>query len=132
MTITDLFRLDGKVAVVTGASSGLGVAFAQALAEAGADVALGARRTEMLEQTAEQVRETGRRAVTVTTDVSDPESCTALVEAAMVSSAGSTCWSTTPESAPPSPRPARPRSSSARSSTSTSTAATGWPRRAAG
>ena len=83
MTITDLFRLDGKVAVVTGASSGLGVAFAQALAEAGADVALGARRTEMLEQTAEQVRATGRRALTVTTDVSDPESCTALVEAAM-------------------------------------------------
>ena len=42
--IGDLFRLDGKVAVVTGASSGLGVAFAQGLAEAGADVALGARR----------------------------------------------------------------------------------------
>ncbi|WP_349769229.1 SDR family NAD(P)-dependent oxidoreductase, partial [Nocardioides sp.] len=40
MTITELFRLDGKVAIVTGASSGLGVAFAQALAEAGADVVL--------------------------------------------------------------------------------------------
>src|SRR6478752_4566593 len=83
MTITDLFRLDDKVAVVTGASSGLGVAFAQALAEAGADVALGARRTEMLEDTAAQVRDTGRRALTVTTDVGDPESCTALVAAAM-------------------------------------------------
>ena len=83
MTITHLFRLDDKVAVVTGASSGLGVAFAQALAEAGADVALGARRTEMLEDTAAQVRDTGRRALTVTTDVSDPESCTALVDAAM-------------------------------------------------
>ena len=83
MTITDLFRLDDKVAVVTGASSGLGVAFAQALAEAGADVALGARRTEMLEDTAAQVRDTGRRALTVTTDVADPESCTALVAAAM-------------------------------------------------
>jgi NAD(P)-dependent dehydrogenase (short-subunit alcohol dehydrogenase family) len=83
MTITDLFRLDGKVAVVTGASSGLGVAFAQALAEAGADLALGARRTELLEQTADQVRATGRRVLTVTTDVADPASCTALVEAAM-------------------------------------------------
>src|ERR1700709_1674872 len=39
----DLFRLDGRVAIVTGASSGLGVAFAQALAEAGGDVGLGAR-----------------------------------------------------------------------------------------
>ena len=43
MTVLDRFRLDGKVAVVTGASSGLGVTFAQALAEAGADVVLDAR-----------------------------------------------------------------------------------------
>ena len=43
MGILDRFKLDGKVAVVTGASSGLGVAFAKALAEAGADVAIGAR-----------------------------------------------------------------------------------------
>jgi NAD(P)-dependent dehydrogenase (short-subunit alcohol dehydrogenase family) len=83
MTITDLFRLDGKVAVVTGASSGLGVAFAQSLAEAGADVALGARRVDRLEQTAEQVRATGRRVLTMATDVSDPEACEALVEAAV-------------------------------------------------
>jgi NAD(P)-dependent dehydrogenase (short-subunit alcohol dehydrogenase family) len=83
MTITDLFRLDGKVAVVTGASSGLGVAFAQGLAEAGADVALGARRADRLEETAALVRAAGRRALTVTTDVSDPDSCTALVAAAV-------------------------------------------------
>ncbi len=80
MTISDLFRLDGKVAVVTGASSGLGVAFAQALAEAGADVALGARRAERLEDTAGLVRAAGQRAHVVATDVSDPASCTALVE----------------------------------------------------
>jgi len=44
MSVLDLFRLDDKVVIVTGASSGLGVAFARAFAEAGTDVALGARR----------------------------------------------------------------------------------------
>ena len=43
MSLLDRFRLDGKVAIVTGASSGLGVAFADGLAEAGADVAICAR-----------------------------------------------------------------------------------------
>ena len=81
--VTDLFRLDGKVAVVTGASSGLGVAFAQALAEAGADVALGARRVERLADTAALVVAAGRRALSVATDVADPASCQALVDAAM-------------------------------------------------
>ena len=83
MTINDMFRLDGKVAIVTGASSGLGVAFAQALAEAGADVVLGARRVERLEETAQLVRDAGRRALTVATDVTDPSQCQALVDAAM-------------------------------------------------
>ncbi|WP_141013606.1 SDR family NAD(P)-dependent oxidoreductase [Nocardioides sambongensis] len=80
---SNLFRLDGKVAVVTGASSGLGVSFARALAEAGADVALGARRVERLADTAALVTAAGRRAVSVATDVADPDSCSALVEAAM-------------------------------------------------
>ena len=83
MTSLDLFRLDDRVAIVTGASSGLGVAFAQGLAEAGADVVLGARRVDRLESTAELVRGAGRRALAVVTDVSDPAACTALVEAAM-------------------------------------------------
>jgi NAD(P)-dependent dehydrogenase (short-subunit alcohol dehydrogenase family) len=82
-SISDLFRLDGKVAVVTGASSGLGVAFAQGLAEAGADVALGARRVERLADTAALVEKAGRKAIAVATDVADPESCQALVDAAM-------------------------------------------------
>jgi NAD(P)-dependent dehydrogenase (short-subunit alcohol dehydrogenase family) len=83
MTVLDLFRLDGKVAIVTGASSGLGVAFAQALAEAGADVVLGARRVEKLVATRGLVEAAGRRALVVRTDVARPEDCQGLVDAAM-------------------------------------------------
>jgi NAD(P)-dependent dehydrogenase (short-subunit alcohol dehydrogenase family) len=83
MTIIDMYRLDGRVAIVTGASSGLGVAFAQALAEAGADVVLGARRVDRLEATAQLVRDAGRRVLTVATDVADPDQCQALVDAAI-------------------------------------------------
>ncbi len=83
MGILDRFRLDGKVAIVTGASSGLGVAFAQHLAEAGADVALGARRVERLADTARLVERAGRRAVAVATDVSSPEDCQRLVDVAV-------------------------------------------------
>jgi NAD(P)-dependent dehydrogenase (short-subunit alcohol dehydrogenase family) len=77
------FSLEGKVAVITGASSGLGVAFAKGFAEAGADVALGARRTDRLHQTQEVVEAAGRRAISCTTDVTRPEDCQALVDAAM-------------------------------------------------
>jgi NAD(P)-dependent dehydrogenase (short-subunit alcohol dehydrogenase family) len=79
--VLDAFRLDGKVAIVTGASSGLGVAFARALAEAGADVALGARRVERLEDTKKLVEAAGRRAIAVATDVTSPEAAQALVDA---------------------------------------------------
>ena len=82
-SLTDLFSLDGKVAIVTGASSGLGVAFAQGFAEAGADVVLGARRADKLADTAALVEKAGRRAIAVATDVASPEACQALVDAAM-------------------------------------------------
>jgi NAD(P)-dependent dehydrogenase (short-subunit alcohol dehydrogenase family) len=83
MSLLDRFSLEGKVAIVTGASSGLGVAFAKGLAEAGADVALGARRVERLEETARTVEAAGRRALAVGTDVAKPEDCQGLVDAAM-------------------------------------------------
>ena len=84
MTILDRFRLDGRVAVLTGASSGLGVGFAAALAEAGADLALGARRADRLAETCTLVENTGRHAIAARTNVADPDDCTALVDAAMI------------------------------------------------
>jgi NAD(P)-dependent dehydrogenase (short-subunit alcohol dehydrogenase family) len=81
--ILDSFRLDDKVVIVTGASSGLGVTFAQAFAEAGADLVLGARRADRLTETAALVEVAGRRVTSVATDVADPEQCQRLVDAAV-------------------------------------------------
>ena len=77
----DLFSLDGKVALVTGASRGLGAAMARALASAGADVALHAY--ESTEETAAGIRGTGRRALALTGDLSGREAPAALVDAAI-------------------------------------------------
>jgi 2-dehydro-3-deoxy-D-gluconate 5-dehydrogenase len=68
--ILDAFRLDGQVALITGAGSGLGAAFSLALAEAGADVACVDLSLDAAEVTAAHVRELGRRAVAIRADVS--------------------------------------------------------------
>ena len=83
MSILDEFRLTGRVAIVTGASSGLGVAFARALSEAGATIVLGARRADRLASVAAAIKADGGQALSAPVDVADPASCTSLAETAM-------------------------------------------------
>ena len=66
-----LFNLGGRTALVTGGSSGLGVAFARGLARAGANVAVTARRQPMIDQTAEMLRSYGVRASAFAADITD-------------------------------------------------------------
>lgn len=71
MSIADLFRLDGRVACVTGASSGIGKAIALALAESGAMLVLIARRTAELEETRREIESDGGRAACLACDLAD-------------------------------------------------------------
>jgi len=82
MSILDRFRLDGKVAVVTGAGRGIGAGSAVALAEAGADVLISARTEDQLDKVAAQIEEVGRRAVVVPADLSDLDAVAALAQQA--------------------------------------------------
>src|SRR3954451_16337692 len=81
--VLERFRVDGKVAIVTGAGRGIGAASALALAEAGADVLLAARTKEQLEDVAGQVRALGRRAVVATADVNENAEVEGLVATAL-------------------------------------------------
>jgi 7-alpha-hydroxysteroid dehydrogenase len=80
--IMDLFRVTGRVAVVTGAGRGLGAAAAVALAQAGADVVISARSADQLAKVAAEVEAAGRRALAVPADLSDLDAAAGLAEAA--------------------------------------------------
>ncbi len=70
---SELFRVDGDVAVVTGAGRGIGEGIAKTLASAGAAVVCAARRTNEIERVAKEIRDAGGEAVAVTTDVTKKE-----------------------------------------------------------
>lgn len=81
--MNDKFRLDGKVAVITGAGRGIGAATARAFAEAGADVLVASRTLEQVEAVADDVRGFGGKAVAVACDAEDLDQLTALVDRAV-------------------------------------------------
>src|SRR5690606_13988835 len=82
-TLVPNFELAGRVAIVTGGSDGIGKGIATGMAEAGADLVIAARRQDRIDATVEELRKMGRRAIGVSTDVSDPAQVAAMVEAAM-------------------------------------------------
>ncbi len=81
MAVLEKLKLDGKIAVVTGAGRGLGRAMALAHADAGCDIGAAARTRPQIEETAELVRAKGRRSLVVPTDITDPASVQAMVDA---------------------------------------------------
>jgi len=82
MKAADMFSLQGRVALVTGASSGLGVQFARALADNGAPVALVARRAERLAALKGEIEGKGGKALAIEADVTDPAAMRAAFDAA--------------------------------------------------
>ena len=81
MSILDLFRLDGQVALITGGGGGLGSAMARAFADVGADIAVVGRSAGPLEAVAAEVRARGRRCAIIPADLSDPSSFAHIVDA---------------------------------------------------
>ena len=75
MSIFERLRLDGKRLFITGGSRGLGREMALAIAEAGADVVLAGRSDESLQSTSDEIKQLGRTAFPITTDIGDPEQC---------------------------------------------------------
>jgi len=84
----DSFRLDGKVALITGGGKGIGAAMARAFADAGADVVVTARTAADVEQVAGDVRDRGRRALAVPADVNDLGQVAELVDRAVAELGG--------------------------------------------
>ncbi len=80
MSVLDTFGLDGRRVLVTGGNRGLGRAFALALAEAGADVAIAGRDTERNERVVTEITQRGRRGLGVTADITRKADVTAMVE----------------------------------------------------
>ena len=108
MNARDLFDLTGRSAIVTGGGSGIGRDMAQALAEAGANLVLCARKVERCEQAAEELTELGVKTLGLRCDVRDPEEVQRVVDRAteelgridiLVNNAG-TSWGAAPEEVP--------------------------------
>ena len=100
MNVKDLFDLTGKTAIVTGGGSGIGRDMAQALAEAGANLVLCARKVERCEQAAEELTELGVKTLGLRCDVRDPEEVQRVIDRAteelgridiLVNNAGTAC-----------------------------------------
>lgn len=83
MSVLDKLKLNGKVAIVTGAGRGLGRAMALSLADAGADIVATARTHVQIEETADHVKAKGRRCEWVSCDVTNSSSVKAMVETAL-------------------------------------------------